>query len=95
MFNVEEYKPLKDKVLLKLVTSEEYTTESGLVMPVLPEEFLTRETRTAHVLACGLECDELKSGDKVALSRYAGKAIKIEGIEYILVKESEIYGIYE
>lgn len=95
MFNVEEFKPFKGKVLLKLVTSEEYTTEGGLVIPVLPEEFLTRETRTAHVLACGDECEELKVGDKVALSRYAGKVIKIEGQEYISVLESEIYGIYE
>lgn len=94
MFNVEEYKPLKDKVLLKLITSEEQVTEGGLIIPVLPEEFLTRAMRKATVLACGVECEAVKAGDVVAIRRYDGKAIKIEGLEYIVIKESEIEGIY-
>lgn len=90
----EKFTPINDRVVVRLQTHEEYTTDSGIIMTQRNENPLEKQARIGHVLSCGPKCEDVKPGDKIAMSRYAGQAIKIEGLEYILVTEKEIQGIF-
>ena len=86
-------KPLADRVVIKMMESEE-TTKSGIVLAAAAKE----KPQLAEVIAVGpggvVEGKEVKMevalGDKVLISKYAGTEVKIDGIEYIIVKQSDI-----
>ena len=91
-------KPLGTRVVVKMVEAEE-TTKSGLIITSKSEE----KSQIAEVIkvGSGLEEDgkkvpmQVKEGDKVVLNQYAGTAVKYEGEEYVIVKESDILAIAE
>ena len=91
-------KPLADKVLIKMIESEE-TTKSGIIL----SEGSKDKPQVAEVIACGpggmVDGNEItmnvKKGDKVFVSKYAGTEIKYEGEEYIIVKQSDILAVVE
>ena len=88
--------PLQDRVVVKLVEAEE-TTKSGIILTGAAKE----KPQVAEVVAVGpgiAEGDnkvtmEVKVGDKVITSKYAGTEVKMEGQEYIIVKQSDILAI--
>ena len=90
--------PLGDRVVLKPVLAEE-TTKSGIVLPGQAKE----KPQQAEVVAVGpggvVEGKEVtmqvKPGDKVLYSKYAGTEVKLEDEEYIVVKQSDILAIIE
>ncbi len=90
--------PLGDKVVLKQVAAEE-TTKSGIVLPGSAQE----KPQMAEVIAVGpggmIDGKEVrmevKTGDKVITSQYAGTKAKIEGVEYTIVRQSDILAIVE
>ena len=91
-------KPLADRVLIKMIESEE-TTKSGIILSSGAKE----KPQIAEVLAVGegqivdgkKEEIYVKVGDKVVVSKYTGTEIKYEGEEYIIVKQSDILAIVE
>ena len=91
-------KPLLDRVVLKMVESEE-TTKSGILLASNSKE----KPQVAVVVAVGpggvIDGNEVvmqvKKDDKVVFSKYAGTEIKLDGEEYIIVKQSDILGIVE
>lgn len=91
-------KPLGDRVVIKNVEAEE-TTRSGIVLPGSAKE----KPQMAEVLAVGpggnIDGKEItmqvKPGDKVIYSKYAGNEIKLDGKELIIVRQSDILGIVE
>ena len=91
-------KPLGDRVLIKMVEAEE-TTKSGIILSSSAKE----KPQIAEVIEVGpgIELDgekvkmEVKKGDKVITSKYSGTEIKYEGVEYIIVKQSDILAIVE
>lgn len=91
-------KPLGDRVIVKQIEMEE-TTKSGIVLPSAAKE----KSSVAEVIAVGpggiIDGKDvtmtLKVGDKVVCSKYAGTEIKYEGIEYTILKESEVLAIVE
>lgn len=87
-------KPLGDRVIVKLTEVEE-TTKSGIVLPTAAKE----KSSIAEVIAVGPGNDKvtmtLKVGDKVVCSKYAGTEIKYEGVEYTILKESDVLAIVE
>ncbi|MFA9398779.1 MAG: co-chaperone GroES [Clostridiaceae bacterium] len=91
-------KPLGDRVVIKRAEVEE-TTKSGIVLPGSAKE----KPQEAIVVAVGpgkVEDGkeikmELKVGDKVLFSKYAGSEIKLDGEELIIVKQDDILGIIE
>lgn len=91
-------KPLSDRVVIKMLESEE-TTKSGIVLPGSAKE----KPQMAEVLAVGpggvvdgKEVKmEVKVGDKVIYSKYAGTEVKLEDEEYIIVRQSDILAIVE
>ena len=90
--------PLGDRVVLTMVAAEE-TTKSGIVLPGSAKE----KPQTAEVVAVGpggiVDGKEVtmsvKAGDKVIFSKYAGTEVKLDGVEYIIVKQGDILAIVE
>ena len=88
--------PLGDRVVLKLVEAEE-TTKSGIVLPGQAQE----KPQQAEVVAVGpggvVEGKEVKMevavGDKVIYSKYSGTEVKMDGTEYIIVRQNDILAI--
>ena len=88
--------PLGDRVVLKQVEAEE-TTASGIVLPGQAQE----KPQQAEVVAVGpggvVEGKEVKMevavGDKVIYSKYSGTEVKMDGTEYIIVKQNDILAI--
>ncbi len=91
-------KPLGDRVVIKNVEAEE-TTRSGIVLPGSAKE----KPQMAEVIAVGPGGNvdgkeitmQVKPGDKVIYSKYAGNEIKLDGKEMIIVRQSDILGIVE
>ena len=91
-------KPLADRVVLKLVAAEE-KTKSGLILTASAQE----KPQIAEVVAVGpgglVDGHEVemivKAGDKVITAKYAGTEVKVDGVEYIIVKQSDILAIVE
>ena len=88
--------PLGDRVVLKQVEAEE-TTKSGIVLPGQAQE----KPQQAEVVAVGpggvVDGKEVKTevavGDKVIYSKYSGTEVKMDGTEYIIVKQNDILAI--
>lgn len=89
-------KPLSDRVLIKMKENEE-TTKSGIILAGNSKE----KPQIAEVIEVGpgrkidgeLEPLDVKKGDKVIVSKYAGTEIKFEGEEYIIVSQSDILAV--
>ena len=91
-------KPLGDRVVIKNVEIEE-TTKSGILLTGAAKE----KPQMAEVLAVGpgglVDGKEItmnvKVGDKVIYSKYAGTEVKLDGEEYIIVRQSDILAVVE
>ncbi len=90
--------PLGDRVVLKQLVAEE-TTKSGIVLPGQNKE----KPQQAEVVAVGpggvIDGKEVKMevkvGDNVIYSKYAGTDVKLDDEEYIVVKQADILAIIE
>ena len=86
-------KPLADRVVIKMVEAEE-TTASGIILTGTAKE----KPQMAEVVAVGPGgvvdgkevVMELKVGDKVITSKYAGTEVKFDGVEYTILKQSDV-----
>lgn len=91
-------KPLADRVVVKMTETEE-TTKSGIVLPGTAKE----KPQIAEVISVGpggiVDGKEvkmyLKAGDKVLLNKYAGTEIKLDGVEYTILKQNDVLAIVE
>ena len=91
-------KPLFDRVVIKDMESEE-TTKSGIILPTAAQE----KPQMAEVIAVGpggkvdgKEVEmQLKVGDKVIISKYAGTTVKMDGNEYTIIRQNDVLAIVE
>ena len=91
-------KPLADRVVIKMVEAEE-TTKSGIILAGSAKE----KPQIAEVVAVGpggnVEGKDVtmyvKVGDKVITSKYSGTEVKMDGVEYTIVRQSDILAIVE
>ncbi len=91
-------KPLLDRVVLKQVEAEE-TTKSGIILTASAQE----KPSVAEVVEVGpggmVDGNEVKMtvkvGDRVITSKYSGTEVKIDGNDYIVVRQSDILAIVE
>ncbi len=91
-------KPLADRVVLRFVEAEE-TTKSGIILAGAAKE----KPQVAEVIAVGpggnVEGKEVtmyvKIGDKVLISRYGGTEVKLDNVEYTIVRQNDILAIVE
>jgi len=91
-------KPLGDRVLVKRIEEEEQKTSGGIYIPDTAKE----KPQRGKVVAVGpgrmteegkrVPLD-VKEGDEVIFGKYAGSDVKIDGEEYLILKEEEIYAV--
>ena len=90
--------PLADRVLLKAVETEE-TTASGIILSTATKE----KPEVFEVVSAGpggmIDGNEIKMvvkpGDRVVTSKYSGTEVKLDGEEYVIVRQSDILAIVE
>jgi len=90
-------KPLGERVVIKMIEAEE-KTKSGIVLPGSAKE----KPQVAEVLAVGAGITndekkkyEIKVGDKVIYSKFAGTEVKIDGEELIIIKLADVLAVIE
>ena len=91
-------RPLFDRVVVKSVDSEE-TTKSGIVLPGAAKE----KPQMAEVVAVGPGGNvdgkeitmQVKVGDKVIYSKYAGNDVKLDGSEFVVIRQSDVLAVVE
>ena len=91
-------KPLADRVVVKPVEVEE-TTSSGIILAASAQE----KPQVAEVVAVGpgglVDGKEVemyvKVGDRVLISKYAGTEVKVDGVEYSILRQSDILAVVE
>ena len=89
-------KPLGDRIVVKMLEKEE-TTKSGIILATASKE----KPQIAEVIEVGpgekidgkVQEMDVKKGDNVIVSKYAGTEVKYEGIDYIIVKQDDILAI--
>lgn len=80
--------PLADRIVLEQVESEEKTS-SGIILPDSAKE----KPEQAKVVAVGPDVKELKTGDMVLYTKYGPNEVKVDGNEYLIVKEEDVMAI--
>lgn len=91
-------RPLADRVLLKPTEAEE-TTKSGIILSTANKE----KPVVSEVVAVGpggvIDGNEVvmtvKPGDKVVVAKYAGTEVKLDGVDYAIVRQSDILAVVE
>ncbi len=91
-------KPLSDRVVIKMVEAVE-TTKSGIVLPGTAKE----KPQVAEIVAVGpggvVDGKEVtmqvKVGDKVLISKYAGTEVKMDNVDYTILRQSDILAVVE
>jgi chaperonin GroES len=92
-------RPLQDRILVKRLEGEE-TTKGGIIIPDTakekPSEGSVVAVGNGKVLENGTTMPlDVKVGDKVLFSKYSGSDVKIEGEDYMIMREDDILGIIE
>ena len=91
-----KFRPLHDRVLIKVLDSEE-KTKGGIIIPDTAKE----KTQEGEVVAVGNGAKtedgkivkmDVKAGDRVLFGKWSGTEVKIDGKEYSIMKESDIMG---
>jgi chaperonin GroES len=92
-------RPLHDRIVVKRV-EEEKTSPGGIVIPDTAKEKPIR----GEVIAVGngklldngqVRALDVKVGDKVLFGKYSGTEVKIDGIEYLMLREDDVMGVLE
>ncbi len=84
--------PLQDRVLVKPATAETKTA-SGLYIPDSAKEKPQRGTVIAAGPGKKDEPTSVKAGDTVLYGKYSGTEIEVDGVEYLIMRESDIFAI--
>jgi chaperonin GroES len=91
-------RPLYDRIVVKRIEEEEDTTPNGIVIPDSAKE----KPQEGEVMAVGrgkrlddgaLADLEVKVGDRILLAKYSGSETKLDGTEYIILREDEVLGV--
>lgn len=92
-------RPLQDRILVKRLASEEKTA-SGIIIPDNAKE----KPMEGQVVAVGngkvaddgkLRKPDVKVGDRVLFSKYAGSEVKVDGVEHLILREDDLLGILD
>ncbi len=91
------FRPLHDRVLVKRV-EQEAKTAGGIIIPDTAKE----KPMEGEIIAVGpgtrtddgkLHALDVKPGDRILFGKWSGTEVKIDGVEYIIMKESDVMGI--
>jgi len=94
-----KFRPLHDRVVVKRVAEEE-KTKGGIIIPDTAKE----KPMEGEIVSVGpgardekgtLVAPDVKAGDRILFGKWSGTEIKLDGVEYLIMKESDIMGILE
>jgi chaperonin GroES len=94
-----KFRPLHDRVVVKRIDAEEKTA-GGIIIPDTAKE----KPQTGEVIAVGpggrdengkLIPIDVKAGDHVLFGKWSGTEVKLDGVDYLIMKESDIMGVLE
>ena len=94
-----KFRPLHDRVVVKRVAEEE-KTKGGIIIPDTAKE----KPMEGEVVAVGpgardekgaLVALDVKAGDRILFGKWSGTEVKLDGVDYLIMKESDIMGILE
>ena len=90
-------RPLQDRLVVRSLTAQEKTA-GGIIIPDTAKE----KPQEGEVIAVGagkvldngsVKAPELKPGDKILFSKYSGTEVKIDGEEYLVIREEDVLGV--
>lgn len=93
-------RPLHDRVLVKRLDPQEETSSGGIIIPDTAKE----KPQEGQVIAAGpgksledgkIQAMNVKVGDKILFGKYAGTDVKIDEVDYIIMREDDILGVLE
>ena len=93
------FRPLHDRVLVRRVEAEEKTA-GGIIIPDTAKE----KPQEGEVIAVGpgardesgkVQPLDVKAGDRVLFGKWSGTEVKIDGVDYLIMKESDLLGVLE
>jgi chaperonin GroES len=92
-------RPLQDRILVKRLEEEE-TTKGGIIIPDTakekPSEGLVIAVGKGKVLENGKQVPlDVKKDDRILFGKYAGTEIKLEGEEYLIMREDDVLGVIQ
>lgn len=92
-------RPLQDRIIVKRLEEEE-TSKGGIIIPDTakekPSEGLVIAVGKGKVLENGTQLPlEVKKNDRILFGKYSGTDIKIEGEEYLIMREDDVLGVVE
>ena len=92
-------RPLQDRLIVQRLTEEEKTA-GGIIIPDTakekPQEGKVIAVGNGKVLESGkVQPLDVKEGDKILFSKYSGTEVKIEGSEYLILKEDDVLGVVQ
>jgi len=92
-------KPIGDRILVEPVEEKE-VKKGGIIIPDTakekPQQALVKAVGNGKLLESGERVAlDVKAGDRILFGKYSGAEIKIEGEEYLILKEDEILGVLE
>jgi chaperonin GroES len=94
-----QFRPLHDRVVVKRIEAEEKTA-GGIIIPDTAKE----KPQQGEIIAVGPGgCDDvgklipidLMVGDRVLFGKWSGTAVKLDGVEYLIMKECDVMGVLE
>ena len=94
-----QFRPLHDRVVVKRVEAEERTA-GGIIIPDTAKE----KPQQGEVVSVGpgardesgkLVPLELKAGDRVLFGKWSGTEVRLDGVDYLIMKESDVMGVIE
>ena len=94
-----KFRPLHDRVVVRRVESEEKTA-GGIIIPDTAKE----KPMEGEVIAVGpgarnekgeVVALDVKVGDRILFGKWSGTEVKLDGVEYLIMKESDIMGVIE
>ena len=94
-----KFRPLHDRVVVKRIDAEERTA-GGIIIPDTAKE----KPMEGEVIAVGtgtrdeqgkVHALDVKAGDRVLFGKWSGTEVKIDGVDYLIMKESDVMGVLE
>lgn len=95
-----EIRPLHDRVIVRRIDTDQTKTSGGLFIPdsakEKPQEGEVVAVGKGKVLDNGSRLDpDVKAGDRILFGKYSGTEVKLDGEEYLIMREDEILGVIE
>jgi chaperonin GroES len=93
-------RPLHDRIVVKRIEEEAEKTAGGLFIPDSAKE----KPQQGEVVAVGngkrndkgeRDALDVKAGDRILFGKYSGSDIKIDGVEYLIMREDEVLGVLD